>query len=177
MSMGRSRIPSGMVTGLAFNRAFGEAGLDWDWSVDLYGPIVEVTGGKERIQYFLDEFNRSFRRPEDLNGFIADLHRSKTRHYMSMMAEGHPLRPGYAVCSRRPARPVSASLSPRPRHRKMSRIDRQHIAGRAAGWFEVIGAGDIVERKKPAPDIYSWVLQQMGLKPRRSWHSRIRRTG
>ena len=36
----------------------------------------------------------------------------------------------------------------------------------AAGWFEVIRAGDIVERKKPAPDIYSWVLQQMGLKPR-----------
>ena len=80
---------------VAFNRAFGEAGLDWDWSVDLYGRLLSVTGGKERIQYFLDEFHRSFRRPEDLNGFIADLHRSKTRHYMAMMAEGAiPLRPG-----------------------------------------------------------------------------------
>jgi beta-phosphoglucomutase-like phosphatase (HAD superfamily) len=30
-------------------------------------------------------------------------------------------------------------------------------------WFEVIGAGDIVPGKKPAPDIYLWVLEQLGL--------------
>ena len=29
--------------------------------------------------------------------------------------------------------------------------------------FEVIGAGDIVKRKKPAPDIYRYVLDKMGL--------------
>jgi beta-phosphoglucomutase-like phosphatase (HAD superfamily) len=29
--------------------------------------------------------------------------------------------------------------------------------------FEVIGAGDVVERKKPAPDIYHYVLEAMGL--------------
>ena len=31
------------------------------------------------------------------------------------------------------------------------------------GWFAVIGAGDIVPAKKPAPDIYLWVLEQLGL--------------
>ena len=29
--------------------------------------------------------------------------------------------------------------------------------------FEVIGAGDVVAAKKPAPDIYQWVLEQLGL--------------
>jgi beta-phosphoglucomutase-like phosphatase (HAD superfamily) len=31
------------------------------------------------------------------------------------------------------------------------------------GWFDVIGAGDIVPGKKPEPDIYHWVLDQLGL--------------
>lgn len=37
---------------IAFNRAFKEAGLNWHWSVETYGKLLEVTGGKERIRYF-----------------------------------------------------------------------------------------------------------------------------
>ena len=33
----------------------------------------------------------------------------------------------------------------------------------SSGWFACIGAGDVVPRKKPAPDIYHWVLQRLGL--------------
>jgi len=29
---------------VAFNRAFAEAGLDWDWSVPKYGELLHVTG-------------------------------------------------------------------------------------------------------------------------------------
>ena len=32
-------------------------------------------------------------------------------------------------------------------------------------WFEVIGAGDIVPKKKPGPDIYEYVLEKMKLSP------------
>ena len=152
---------------VAFNRAFGEAGLDWDWSVDLYGRLLSVTGGKERIQYFLDEFHRSFRRPEDLNGFIADLHRSKTRHYMAMMAEGAiPLRPGVRrLLEEARAAGVRLAIATTTTPENVTALIGSTLPAGAAGWFEVIGAGDIVERKKPAPDIYSWVLQQMSLKP------------
>jgi beta-phosphoglucomutase-like phosphatase (HAD superfamily) len=30
-------------------------------------------------------------------------------------------------------------------------------------WFEVIAAGDVVPEKKPAPDIYTYAMQQLGL--------------
>ncbi|MEW8382931.1 MAG: HAD family hydrolase, partial [Candidatus Thiodiazotropha taylori] len=30
---------------VAFNLAFKEAGLDWEWSVELYGKLLAVTGG------------------------------------------------------------------------------------------------------------------------------------
>jgi len=39
------------------------------------------------------------------------------------------------------------------------------LAPGSEAWFEVIGAGDIVPAKKPAPDIYFWVLEKMGLRP------------
>jgi len=38
---------------LAFNRAFAEAELDWDWTVALYGELLAIAGGKERIRFYL----------------------------------------------------------------------------------------------------------------------------
>ncbi|MGA7800922.1 MAG: HAD-IA family hydrolase, partial [Gammaproteobacteria bacterium] len=37
----------------------------------------------------------------------------------------------------------------------------------APGWFEVIGAGSVVPSKKPAPDIYQYVLDAMDAAPER----------
>ena len=31
---------------LAFNAAFNDFGLNWDWNVPLYGELLSVTGGK-----------------------------------------------------------------------------------------------------------------------------------
>ncbi|MDE2477911.1 MAG: HAD family hydrolase, partial [Betaproteobacteria bacterium] len=37
---------------VAFNRAFAELGLDWHWDEALYGRLLEVTGGKERMLHY-----------------------------------------------------------------------------------------------------------------------------
>ena len=34
----------------AFNRTFAEFGLDWSWDRALYGELLKVTGGKERMR-------------------------------------------------------------------------------------------------------------------------------
>jgi len=34
---------------LAFNRAFKNSGIDEEWSVELYGKLLETGGGKERM--------------------------------------------------------------------------------------------------------------------------------
>ena len=154
---------------IAFNRAFGEAGLDWAWSVDLYGKLLSVTGGKERIRHYLEHFNRMFERPADLDGFIADLHRSKTRHYMAMMAEGAiPLRPGVRRLleeARDAGMRLAIATTTTPEN--VGALIDSTLPADAADWFEVIGAGDIVPNKKPAPDIYTWVLEALGLPPER----------
>ena len=48
---------------VAFNRTFAEAGLDWNWSVSLYGEILEVAGGKERIHFYLQKYRPDFQPP------------------------------------------------------------------------------------------------------------------
>ncbi len=39
------------------------------------------------------------------------------------------------------------------------------LAPDSPSWFEVIAAGDVVPAKKPAPDIYLYALEAMGLPP------------
>ncbi len=80
---------------VAFNRAFTDAGLDWDWSISLYGELLEIAGGKERIRFYLNQYQPDFEPAADLDRFIADLHATKTKYYQQLVAEGAiPLRLG-----------------------------------------------------------------------------------
>ncbi len=152
---------------VAFNRAFRDAGLDWDWDVDLYEKLLAVTGGKERIRFYLDSFNRDFERPADLDGFIADLHRAKTDHYTRLLASGEiPLRPGVERLLRE-ARDAGLRLAiaTTTTPANVEALIAHTLGPEAMDWFEVIAAGDIVPAKKPAPDIFVWALDRMGLAP------------
>ncbi|MEJ2452991.1 MAG: HAD family hydrolase [Candidatus Thiodiazotropha sp.] len=150
---------------VAFNRAFADAGLDWEWSVELYGKLLAVTGGKERIRHYLDYYNTGFERPDDLDAFIACLHAAKTDHYTRMLSEGLiPMRSGVRRLLR-DARDAGLRLAiaTTTTPANVSALLQYSLAPDAADWFEVIAAGDIVPAKKPAPDIYDWALQRMEL--------------
>jgi len=152
---------------VAFNRAFREAGLDWDWSPELYGELLAVTGGKERMLHYLDRFRPDFPRPADLAGFVAGLHKAKTRHYTEMLDSGAiPLRPGVARLIRE-ARAAGCLLgiATTTTPDNVMALLRNALAPDAADWFDIIAAGDIVPQKKPAPDIYVWAMEQLGLAP------------
>ena len=80
---------------VAFNTAFIEAGLDWHWDVDLYGELLAVTGGKERMRHYVERYRPDYRKPADFDALIARLHAAKTRHYTALLGRGGiPLRPG-----------------------------------------------------------------------------------
>ena len=154
---------------IAFNRAFGDAGLDWEWSVGLYGKLLAVTGGKERIRHYLENFNQGFNGPDDLDAFIADLHRAKTRHYMALMRQrGIPLRPGVERLLREARMAgIRLAIATTTTAENVEALLESTLPAGAFDWFEAVGAGDIVPNKKPAPDIYTWVLERMCLSPDR----------
>jgi beta-phosphoglucomutase-like phosphatase (HAD superfamily) len=153
---------------VAFNRAFAAAHLDWDWSVELYGKLLAITGGKERIRYYIEQNCPNFEPPTDnLTAFIAGLHGAKTEHYCQLLAEGSiPLRQGVERLLKE-ARQAGLRLAIATTTTLPNvTVLLEHTLGKdSIGWFDIIGAGDIVPAKKPAPDIYDYVLNQMGWSP------------
>ncbi|MFN2309222.1 MAG: HAD family hydrolase [Gammaproteobacteria bacterium] len=150
-----------------FNTAFAEAGLDWHWSVDLYRELLAVTGGKERILHYLDTRRRDFPRPADLDAFIAGLHQAKTRLYTETVAVGGvPLRPGvHRLLEQARAAGLRLAIATTTTPDNVTALLRASLAPDAQDWFEVIAAGGVVPKKKPAPDIYCYALERLGLGP------------
>lgn len=150
---------------VAFNAAFKEAGLDWEWSVELYDKLLAVTGGKERMNYYLDNFNTEFARPDNLQEMIADLHKTKTRHYTELLAKGAiPLRPGVKrLIDEARAAGLRLAIATTTTPENVTALLENTLGKESIDWFEVIAAGDIVPAKKPAPDIYDWALKEMKL--------------
>jgi HAD superfamily hydrolase (TIGR01509 family) len=144
---------------------FAGAGLDWDWGVALYGQLLAVSGGKERIRYFIDEWNPCYQAPEGLEPFIRKLHRAKTGHYLALLEKGAiPLRPGVErLLSEARAMELRLGIVTTTTPENVTALLASTLGAESPGWFDVIAAGDIVPAKKPAPDIYHHALDLLGL--------------
>jgi HAD superfamily hydrolase (TIGR01509 family) len=152
---------------VAFNQAFQDAGLDWEWSVALYGKLLKVTGGKERIRYYLEQFNPDFGTPPGLESLIAHLHAAKTEHYTRMLKGGAiALRNGVKrLIHEARARQIRLAIATTTTPANVSALLRHSLDTSSESWFDVIAAGDIVPAKKPAPDIYQWAMRKLELRP------------
>jgi len=150
---------------VAFNAAFREAGLDWDWDVPRYGELLAVTGGKERMQAYVQKHRPDWRGRPDLDAVIAGLHKAKTRHYVALMERGGiPPRPGVVrLLQELRAAGMRLAIATTTSPENVEVLLRTTLMAVPRDTFEVIGAGDIVPAKKPAPDIYRWVLQRLDL--------------
>ena len=150
---------------IAFNKAFSENHLDWNWDVALYDKLLKVTGGKERIKYFVDSFQSGFEKPVDYDGFVKHLHLVKTGHYTAMLADGHiPLRPGIKqLISVAHSGGIQLAIATTTSPENVSALLEVGLGKDWQSYFASIGCGDIVPHKKPAPDIYLWVLNELGL--------------
>ncbi len=150
---------------VAFNMAFKEAGLDWDWDDTLYGQLLAVTGGKERIKYYLEEFNTEFTKPDDFTNFVANLHASKTQFYMQLMDQGLvPLRVGVEkLIQQARDEGLRLAIATTTTPANVTALLHNTLGKGSEDWFEVIAAGDIVPAKKPAADIFIYALEQLKL--------------
>ena len=148
---------------VAFNEAFKQAGLDVSWNVELYGELLKVAGGKERMTHY---FNKAgWPAGQTADTLIPDLHKRKTAIFQELIATGKlPLRPGIvriidearaagvrlAVCTTSHKDSVDGVLDLMGPERKKA--------------FEHVLAGDVVKKKKPDPEIYELAKQRLGLK-------------
>jgi len=81
---------------VAFNKTFKEFGFEFEWDVDYYHELLQVSGGKERMRYYLHTrgIGRELKQEEE-DELIKALHKRKTEIFIELIKEGAlPLRPG-----------------------------------------------------------------------------------
>jgi len=150
---------------VAFNQAFDEYDLGWHWSVETYGELLAVTGGKERMKFYAEKFLNDSEVPDNLEEKIPQLHQAKTRHYTELLSTGAiPLRPGVErIINEARQRGFRLAIATTTTPENVTVLLEHTLGIDSVDWFEVIAAGDIVPAKKPAPDIYDYALKEMNL--------------
>ena len=149
---------------VGFNLAFREMGVDAEWDVALYGRLLLVAGGKERMRTYFDEFGwpEGAETDEQKDALILALHQTKTRITSELVAS-LPVRPGIlriideaiaagvrlGVCTTSNPKFIDAVLDLFGTERKAA--------------FAFVHAGDVVSRKKPDPEIYELAKRSLGL--------------
>lgn len=156
----------------AYNRAFRDLGLEWKWSKSLYRKLLLQPGGRERLDYYLQQHEPDLGPHKDQveqnrEAWVNTVHQVKSKHFRSRLKSGRvPLRPGVARLMREAAgaglqlaivtNASKATLSPFLKHTLGADL-RQYI--------DVIISGEDVADKKPAPDIYLRACERLGRSP------------
>ncbi len=148
---------------VAYNHAFTELGLDWHWDEAMYGELLNVAGGKERLRYYLERYRPELLDQVIASGLIVKVHEAKIRHF-ARIAPTIPLRPGVLrlVTEAHAAGIVIAVATTASKAGVEALLSQNQTL---SSMINLIAANEAVERKKPAPDVYDWTLDRLKLKP------------
>lgn len=143
----------------AFNRAFAEAGLAWDWTPEVYAELLEQSGGRERIE---DEARR-----QNMHVDAEQLHARKTQIFHGLLKEARPrARPNVpaviAAAGRSGVKLGFATGTDRDTVKAVLAAVEDEIPN---GVFAFVGDRSQAQYGKPAPDIYLAALDALGVAP------------
>lgn len=149
----------------AFNAAFADAGLDWCWDEALYTRLLKVAGGKERLLHYWRMIEREEAEGAKAWEFVEAVHALKTRHYTERVRDGGlPLRPGIArLLDEARAAGVRVAIATTTTPANLDALLQVHFGATWRTRFAAIGDAATSPAKKPAPDVYRDVLEQLGL--------------
>jgi beta-phosphoglucomutase-like phosphatase (HAD superfamily) len=156
-----------MVHLQAFNYAFKEMGLGWEWDVPLYTILLEVSGGKERILHYWRLVNPDIK-ALDVNALadtIASIHELKTAAYENAVNGGAvSLRPGVLkLMDEALTAGLQLSIATTTSPVNIAALLRHAIGDDWRLNFTAIGDASTAPNKKPHPQVYLQMLDALQL--------------
>ncbi len=151
---------------VSFNRAFSQYELNVQWSVELYGRLLAISGGKERMRHhFHGDGWPPGVREEDRDKFIKELHALKTDIFMRIIDSGElPLRSGVErIIDEAIEVGVKLAVCSTSNERSVNLILEKLLGPHRKAKFDEILAGDIVQNKKPDPEIYNLARERLSV--------------
>ncbi|KAL8123376.1 CBBY-like protein [Apium graveolens] len=154
---------------ISFNDTFAEMELGVTWDVDLYGELLKIGGGKERMTAYFNKTTWPEKAPkseEERKDFIASLHKRKTELFMVLIEKKLlPLRPGVAkLIDQAFAKGVKVAVCSTSNEKAVSAIVSFLLGPERAEKIQIF-AGDVVPRKKPDPAIYILAASTLEVEP------------
>ncbi len=150
---------------VAFNKMFKEFGYDFEWDVDTYGKLLEISGGKERMRHYFTERGIILEGiPEKDAEMLLTLHKKKTSIFVEMIESGLlPLRAGVKrIMQEATQAGLRLGVCTTANERSANAIAKGMLGDID---LEFVLAGDVVSKKKPDPEIYLLALKESGLSP------------
>ncbi len=141
----------------AFNAAFAEAGLSWEWTDPEYTEMLRTSGGRKRIAGYAEA------RGEEVDAEA--LHAAKIRHFAQLLSEeGVTPRPGIvALIKSAKDRGLRVGfVTSTGANQSGAILDAMGDAFPRA-MLDFVGDASMVDAPKPAPDIYHAALDALGV--------------
>lgn len=149
----------------AFNAAFIELGLWWDWGPPLYASLLRISGGKERLRHYIATLPVADAERERLLQLVPGIHATKTRIYTELLVRGQrPFREGVLPLLRAAkGAGLKLAIASTTTSANVDALLQANLGAAREIAFDVVACGDVVPEKKPAPDIYRLALSSLRL--------------
>ena len=148
---------------VAFNEMFKAFGYNFQWDVNRYHQLLQISGGKERMRhYFHEEGIFPNLTEEEEKELLLKLHKSKTEIFVNLIESGKlPLRTGVKrLMTEAMNSGLILGVCTTANEKSANAIARGMLHDIT---FEFVLAGDVVKKKKPDPEIYLLALEKTGL--------------
>lgn len=151
----------------AFNQAFEQEGMGWQWTLARYTELLAISGGKERLLYHWRQVNPDLKELDGgaMQATIDRLHENKTAFYEDAVNNGAvSFRPGVlALMSEARAAGLRLAIATTTSPANIAALLRGALGADWRSQFAAIGDAGNVPIKKPDPQVYRKVLADMGL--------------
>lgn len=151
---------------IAFNRAFDEFAIPWHWTSEVYGRLLKVTGGFERMQVYAQQMQAPGMSVHWDTELFRKVHQRKNACYAELLkAGGIRPRPGFVdLVEQAVGRGQQWGVVTTTSQENWSALWRYAIQSvRLPPAPSVVICGEDVSRKKPDSEAYELALTKMGI--------------
>jgi HAD superfamily hydrolase (TIGR01509 family) len=149
---------------IAFNLAFERYGLPDRWDIELYGRLLAVPGGRERLRHHL---GRRGMAPDEIEEIVPQLHAAKNDVFLDLVRAGSiPLRQGVArLLDELEKQGVRTAIATTGSRDWVVELISVLLGGERLARFDAIVTRQDCKRLKPDPELYFLALDRLACGP------------
>ena len=151
-----SIVESSEIQRQAFNKAFQQHGLDWNWSTQEYADLLKNSGGRQRVA----DYASAKKAEVDIDA----IYQAKCENFKTMMKDGnHQPRPGVVELIQRAKKEgVKLAFVTSTTKENRTLIMDAVKDSICESDFDVVIDLSVVEDRKPLPTCYEVAIEKLG---------------